>query len=308
MILVVIYTVGACFAWPADRVVGQQQPSATSADRQQMQLQKLSRQLRPLHQKMQPSQPGDWLESHPEPGQSFQQYLRSNPVKLTPERKTLYVLPMGEFDAQQRKIVDLSAEFLGLYFNCEVRTLDQVSLDDVIPPTARRVHPEWGMPQIKSTFVLESVLPARLPENGVALIAFTTSDLYPDEDWNFVFGQATFRDRVGVWSIYRNGDTQTEFPVCLKRTLRIATHETGHMFSLAHCTAYECNMCGTNNLAEADRRPLYLCPVCVAKVGLATGFDPVRRFEQLLDFCQRNALEEEAEYYSKALQAIRDRD
>ncbi len=306
MVLIVLLAIGA---GSTDRAQGRQQPNEPVPDSKQiLRLQKLSRQLRPLHQKMEPPQPGDWLESHPEPGQTFQQYLRSNPVTLTPDRKTLYVLPLGEFDPQQRKIVDLSAEFLKLYFSCDVQTLDPLSLGDVIPPSARRVHPNWGMPQIKSTFVLESVLPKLVPENGVALIAFTTSDLYPDDDWNFVFGQATFRDRVGVWSIYRNGDPQTEFKLCLKRTLRIATHETGHMFSLVHCTAYECNMCGTNSLAEADRRPLYLCPVCVAKVGFATGFDPILRFEQLWKFCQRNELGEEAEYFSKALEAIRSGD
>ena len=62
------------------------------------QLQALARKLKPLHAEMGPVQPGDWLESHPERGQTFQQYLRSRPVKLTPKRNVLYVLPLGEFD------------------------------------------------------------------------------------------------------------------------------------------------------------------------------------------------------------------
>ena len=43
-----------------------------------------------------------------------------------------------------------------------------------------------------------------------------------------------------------------------------ATHETGHMFSMLHCTAYECCMCGSNHREESDRRPVYLCPECTA--------------------------------------------
>ncbi len=264
----------------------------------------LARNIKPLHQKMGPVRPGDWLASHSEKGQTFSQYLRSKPITLTPDRNVLYVLPMGEFDENQQKIVTLSAEFLGLYFACPVKTLDTISLADHIPPAAKRIHPDWDIPQIHSAYVLEKVLPPKMPADAVALICFTTSDLYPEEGWNFVFGQAMFRSRVGVWSLYRNGDPKTEFNLCLKRTLRIATHETGHMFSIPHCTAYECNMCGSNSLSESDRRPLYLCPECLPKVVWATGADPVERFEKLKAFCETNELDEEVEYFSKALQAL----
>lgn len=282
------------------------QSPSVSRNRQRMtQLRHLSDALIPLHQTMLPVKPGEWLASHKEKGQTFTPYVRSNPITLTATRNVLYVLPMGEFDEGRRRIIELSAEFLSIYFNCRVETLETLSIDDVIPDDARRVHPEWGMPQIKSTYVLEKLLPPRVPDDAVALISFTTSDLYPSEDWNFVFGQATYRDRVGVWSLYRNGDSKTDFQRCLKRTLRIATHETGHMFSIPHCTAYECNMCGSNSLSESDRRPLYLCPQCAAKIIWSTNCDPAVRFEKLLDFCQEIELDDEADYYAKALKVTR---
>lgn len=210
--------------------------------------------LAPLHQKLPPPRPGDWLETHPEKGQDFKDYVRSNPITLTAPRTVLYVLPLGDFSPRQREIVSLSAEFLGIYFSCKVVTLDPLSVHDWIPQAAKRVHPSWGVPQIKSTFVLETLLTPRVPADGVALICFTTSDLYPSDDWDFVFGQATYRDRVGVWSINRNGHPDSEFELCLKRTLRVATHETGHMFSMPHCIAYQCNMCGSNSLNDALRK------------------------------------------------------
>ncbi len=288
--------------WVVTAKTASSQSLSTVQDRQTLaRLQKLSETLVPLHQKMLPVRPGDWLESHSEKGQTFSQYVRSNPIAITASRNMLYVLPLGEFDDSQKKIIELSAEFLGLYFGCNVRTLKTLAIDDVIPADARRTHPAWGTPQIKSTYVLEKLLPPRVPKDAVAIISFTTSDLYPSEDWNFVFGQATYRDRVGVWSLYRNGDPETEFNLCLKRTLRIATHETGHMFSLPHCTAYECNMCGSNSLEESDRRPLYLCPECVAKLGWSTRCDPMLRFKKLLEYCRRNELDDEVEYFSKAL-------
>ena len=156
--------------------------------------------VKSLHSKMGPQRPGDWLQSHKEAGQTYRQYTKSQPVRLTEQRNVLYVVPLGEFDEKQSEIVKLSSEFLGIYFNCKVKQLPTIGLDE-IPAKARRVHPSWGVRQILSTYVLNDVLRPKLPDDAVALIALTTSDLYPADDWNFVFGQASLRHRVGVWSI-----------------------------------------------------------------------------------------------------------
>ena len=288
-------------------VLSQVQQKQTKLNNFQRKLARQGTALAELHRGKGPVRPGDWLASHNEPGQTFQQYLQDRPIRISSKRDTLYVLPLGQFDEKQRRIVDLSAEFLGIYFSCKVNTMDGLSLDDAIPPEARRVHPNWGVRQIKSTFVLQKVLPKRLPKDAVALIALTTSDLYPDDDWNFVFGQAMFKDRVGVWSLYRNGDPDTEFKTCLMRTLKTATHETGHMFSIRHCIAYDCNMCGSNSLTESDRRPVYLCPECLPKVWWATKAKPKKRFEKLKKFCEDNALVEYAKFYEKCCEQFSER-
>ena len=268
-------------------------------------LQPILHKLIPLHHTMGPVRPGDWLESHQERGQTFTQYVAERPIKLTKNRRVLYVLPLGEFNDHQQKIVELSADFLGRYFACKVKIMDTLSLEDAkIPNTAKRVHPSWGVRQILSTHILNKILKPRLPKDAFALISFTSSDLYPAESWNFVFGQASLRDRVGVWSIFRNGDPETEFKTCLSRTLKTATHETGHMISIRHCTAYECNMCGSNNLDESDRRPNYLCPQCVAKVWYATNCDPVKRFESLKEFCDKHDFTAESVHYGKCIQTL----
>jgi archaemetzincin len=80
---------------------------------------------------------------------------------------------------------------------------------------------------------------------------------------------ASLADPVGVWSISRFGEpgaNSEAFRLALRRTLKTATHETGHMFSMQHCTFYECSMCGSINLEEADRHPLWLFPPCLAKL------------------------------------------
>ncbi len=265
--------------------------------------------LVPLHEKLPPPRPGDWLAVHPEAGQSFQAYVRSDPVKPDSGRKVIYVQPLGEFSRTQRQIVDLTAKYMAAYFCLPVKMQEDLPLR-IIPRRARRTHPTWGDDQILTTYVLEKVLYPRLPDDAVACLTLTTSDLWPGEGWNFVFGQASLRRRVGVWSIYRNGDPEQSgeaFRLCLRRTLRTATHETAHMLSMAHCIFYRCNMCGSNHRAEADRHPLWLCPQCLAKLCWATGADPEDRYKRLAEFFEENRFETEAKFCETSLQVLRSR-
>lgn len=263
-------------------------------------------QLRQLHKKLGKPKPGDWLDQHREPGQTFREYIESQPVLPTSERRTIYIQPLGDFSEPQAKIIELTADFIGRYFSLSVVVQDPLPLS-IIPPKARRVHPHWGDSQILTGFVLRNVLLPRLPRDAVACIALTTSDLWPGEGWNYVFGQASLKERVGVWSIYRNGNPEAgpdAFRLCLLRTMKTATHEIGHMFSMLHCTAYQCNMCGSNHREEADRRPVASCPECVAKIWWASGADPLERYRRLADFCETHGLKQELELYRKSIRAI----
>ncbi|MBI4244214.1 MAG: hypothetical protein HY606_09010 [Planctomycetes bacterium] len=270
-------------------------------------LQKLIEKLQPLHNKLEKPRPGEWLHSHDEPGQTFKQYISGDPVTIDDKRKVIYIQPIGDFIESQDEIIKLTSEYMSLYFNLEVKIKDKLSLD-LIPKKARRKHPQWGDDQILTTYVLNEVLKPKLPDDAMAFIAFTTSDLWPGEGWNFVFGQASLRDRVGVWSIYRNGDSskgKKEFKLCLLRTLKTATHEVGHMFSMHHCIAYNCNMCGSNNREESDKRPLWLCPECVSKICWATRTDPVGRYEKLADFSAQQGLETEKKFFKRSVDSIK---
>lgn len=262
--------------------------------------------LWPLHEKLPPPQPGEWLAEHRESGQTYRDFLRSKPIRPTATRRVLYVQPLGDFTATQRKIIDLTAEYMEVYFGLPVTIQKSIGLE-TIPSSARRKHPRWGMDQVLTTHVLEKVLYPTLPADAMARIAFTASDLWPGEGWNFVFGQASLNRRVGVWSVYRNGDPEAgdeAFRLCLLRTIKIATHETGHMFSMQHCIFYRCNMAGANHLDEADRHPLWLCPLCLAKLCWATGVEPADRFRRLSDFCARQGLDKEQAFFRRSLELI----
>ncbi|MCH7996117.1 MAG: hypothetical protein IIB57_16955, partial [Planctomycetes bacterium] len=199
-----------------------------------------------------------------------------------------------------------TTEFLKLYFQLPVR-LNPAWPDTVVPADARRRHPESGTEQILTGYVLDELMTPDLPDDAAAMLVLTATDLWPGEGWNFVFGEASTRDRVGVWSLNRFGnpdDGPAAYRLCLLRTLGTATHETGHMFSMQHCVMYECNMAGSNNLEESDRGPLALCPECLAKLCKATRCDPVKRYRDLIAFCDRHKLTEESRFYKRCLQAL----
>jgi archaemetzincin len=291
--------VSMLFCLPAN-VDGQQnrRPRKPSVSK----IKKTIKKLKPLATKLEDPKPGQWLDSHDEEGQTFSQYLRFRPNVLTEERYKLYVQPIGEFSEKQKELVTLSAEFLSIYFNCEVETLD-VKDESEIPDSAKRIHPSWGDKQLLTGHILDEILAPELLDDAFAEIAFTTSDLWPGDGWNFVFGYASFRDRVGVWSLYRYGDpdeSDESFQLALSRAIKVASHETGHMFSIKHCIKYQCNMQGSNSLPESDSQPQHLCPECHAKILFATRADPVERYRKLIEFCEKHGLEEEVEFYKAA--------
>jgi len=152
--------------------------------------------------------------------------------------------------------------------------------------------------------VLRQVLEPDRPGDALAYLALTASDLWPGEGWNFVFGQANLRQRTGVWSVYRNGDPETAFPLCLRRTLGTASHELGHILTMHHCTAFRCLMNGSNHQQERDARLLHLCPVCLRKLCWNLRAEPVPYLTKLQAFCQENALGPESVWYEKALAAL----
>lgn len=46
-------------------------------------------------------------------------------------------------------------------------------------------------------------LKARVTADAFCVLAVSMEDLYPEPSWNFVFGQASLRERVGAYSFAR---------------------------------------------------------------------------------------------------------
>jgi archaemetzincin len=265
-------------------------------------IQTAAEKIAPLHVPLGEPKPGEWLSRHPESGQTFAAYRASDPNRPDVQHTTMYLQPLGSFDADQERLLRTTAELLGLFYGVPVKTQAPIALER-IPPRARRVHPTWGDAQILAPYVLDMLQTGR-PEDAVAVLALTTADLWPGEDRNFVFGQASLSQRVGVWSLYRQGDPRTDFPTCLRRTLKTAAHETGHMLGIRHCTACECCMNGSNHRAEADSRPLWFCAEDERKVWWSCKLDPAVRYRRLAEFAAANDLAPEARFWRDSLAAL----
>lgn len=259
--------------------------------------------LIPLHEVKLPPGENDWMMHNREPGQSIFEYVKAQPVRPDDTRKYIYIVTLGKFGDEHQQIMQTTARYIATYFQLEVKFLDPLDLS-IIPNFARRIHPLTNDRQILTTYILEDVLGPKVPDDAISLIAFTTSDLWPGDNWNFVFGQASIADRVGVWSVYRNGDprkSQEDYKLCLLRTIKTGTHELGHMFSIPHCPYFECNMNGSNHRLESDRRPLWLCPVDLSKLMWNIGIDPDQRFQQLIDLSEELGFDPERDFYQRSL-------
>ena len=260
--------------------------------------------IRPLFTKKGPPQAGDWLTAHKENGQTFAEYRASDPNRPTKERTKIYLQPIGAGDEARNHVITLLREFMQLIFGLEVVMLPVLSLA-TIPAAAQRVNGFTNQRQLLSTHILHGILKPNRPADAVAVLAITHEDLWPGKGWNFVFGQASLGERVGVWSTARMGDPTKEPTLFLRRVLQVAVHETGHMFGIKHCTAYECCMNGANHQGESDRAPLVFCAECDAKLWWACQLKPGPRAKDLTTFAEKHQLKSDAAQWRHIAEALR---
>lgn len=247
--------------------------------------------------------PGDWRFYHKEDQQRFDDYKKADPERAGFGKAKLYLLPLGSFSPLQLKGIELTREYLQIFFQLTTVILDPVA-DETIPDSARRTR-SGGHIQLYTPYIMQHLLKGKIPSKGYALMAISEKDLYPGPDWNFVFGIASYQERIGVSSIYRYqgmGLGNDNFTLFLKRLIGTAAHEIGHMFSIHHCVAARCVMNGSNSLGESDRQVLRLCSECQQKLQWNIGYKNKARLQALADYFRRNQLQEDLLYLEKDLE------
>lgn len=261
---------------------------------------------------MPPQRPGDWRTMRPEPAQSVAEFLDSAPNIRVAPRERLAVLPLGRFPFD----VLLGTEYVGLVRTpalADIATLLAAFFAAAIDLLPAELLPESGIPwrevqghrQHDARALLGAVAP-RLPPDAYGMLTLVTADLFAAREQQYAFGWSTFQERLAVVGFARfdpsffGGAAPVDLAgALLRRGLRVAVHEVGHLFGLAHCQAFRCVMNGIADLDELDAIPLRLCPLCLRKLHLVTRLDIQARDVELLRAFEALELPEEAHWLTE---------
>jgi len=270
---------------------------------------------------------GNWLAQQEEKGQSYKSYARRS-FKCSPHGHcdTLYIVPIGVFHPIRSPPLDDLVSFARAHFGCKVQVHKAVKIKEVM---ANSCVGDEGQLQLDAGSIREHLCRGmKPPRDSFCLLAITMQDLYVTkngEKWNFVFGQASAMDGVGVFSFARYDPSGLFLPLAgwsdgedmmeemserdkaqqLRRCCRVLAHEGSHVVGLKHCIHFSCLMNGSNHLQESDECPLHLCPVCLRKLAEGCGFDPLERYKALAEwYLAHDGFEGQAEWIQCRIQAI----
>jgi archaemetzincin len=250
----------------------------------------------------------DWLAQYHEGGQTYSEFLRSEPNPLDEQRRLIYLQPIGDFATESAPSLDKLREFTETYFTLETKLLPTLTIapDNVTTRVREGTHrPQWLAGDILK------ILEPQLAPDAYCLLGITLTDLFSNTTPSYVFGTASIRNRTGVFSFARFDPAFYDDPrpadvetLILRRSCHTLSHEICHIFGMQHCIHFLCPVNGSNNLAENDSRPMQLCPVCLRKLHSTIRFDPVERDRQLIDLYERFGFTEEAAWIKRRLKNI----
>ncbi|MBN1339876.1 MAG: archaemetzincin family Zn-dependent metalloprotease [Bacteroidales bacterium] len=87
----------------------------------------------------------------------------------------------------------------------------------------------------------------------------------------FIFGQAYFKGRTGIASIYRLRNEQygmeRDDSLLLDRLSKVVIHELGHTFGLVHCHVPDCVMRSGTYVEDIDQKKNKFCSKCEELIG-----------------------------------------
>jgi archaemetzincin len=260
--------------------------------------------------------PGDWMYEHKEKVQSIDEFRKKYSWNVKDKRRKLYVQPLQLGDGLELVNVKVLGAFLKcFFFGLETCVLPELVIDGLDDPNRPLVVPGFKDHQISHRSRFDSVqlltgdvmaLMKKVKDgldDARCVVAVTAVDVYPEEAWNFVFGQASLKNGVGVFSFarYASKDKLLELTRCLKTMV----HETAHMLGIHHCQKFKCIMNGANSLAETDDQPIHMCAECLEKLVVAQpGLNLADRYRRLIIFFSTHKLNDAAVWCSWRLKEL----
>ena len=118
----------------------------------------------------------------------------------------------------------------------------------------------------------------KLPKDAYSYMNIVDIDLYR-KGFHHTVGVSNFKSWTGAFSTYwynpSRGDphssdsddtTDSSIQLFIAWSIKVLCHEITHTFNFPHCIYFECLMNGSNTEQEGNRKPFYLCPVCLRKL------------------------------------------
>jgi archaemetzincin len=252
--------------------------------------------------------PGDWLSENFEPGQRFVDFLRERKRVPDQAKDRIYLQPIGSFDLVNSPPLEALKACAEAYFTLRVTVLNPLTPER--EHIRSRINPATGIHQVRSADIMK-LISSHMPDDAFCILGVTMEDLYPDEHWNFIFGEASSAEGTGIFSFARHDPAFYGEPrgndsslLLLRRSCKVLVHETAHLFFLSHCIYFHCIMNGSNHIEESDARPLHFCPICLRKLQASTGLEIFTWYKGLMHFYDEYGLAEEAGWVRQRLDRI----
>jgi len=163
------------------------------------------------------------------------------------------IVPMGTIPPVVPKVI---AAHISGYLNLASKVLQPLR------------NPQYALDDRRLQFDAATILGAMENQTfeGVhKIVAVLNVDLFLPV-FSHVFGEARQHGRVALVSLCRLAEEPVENGAlsskALERTAKVALHELGHLYGLAHCENEPCLMHFSDNLEELDRLALGLCRYC----------------------------------------------
>lgn len=180
------------------------------------------------------------------------------------EKQGILLVSHGPFE---KIFLEQIVNDLQIEFDLPVKIItNHIELSSFFDPARRQYDGNKLLKLLDSTFANEPIKTIGLFQVDLFIPILT-----------FIFGQAIFRGKTGVASLYRlkneqYGLTKNE-NLLFERFRKVIIHELGHTFGLVHCYVPNCVMRSTTYVEDIDQKNHRFCSKCHNELKLAiTGY------------------------------------
>ncbi len=247
---------------------------------------------------------------------SLTQFIARNPLKVTPGKRIIYLLPFGNMKPEVMEILKEELVYFEAFFQLPVKILRPIGFDTIknVNAVKTRMVPaddyayyakEKGesinlREQIEANTFMEVFMQKTKPQDAYAVLGITEHDIY-NPKYNYLFGVSKLEGGIGLVSTYRLIDYKERTKYNLRRVI---TKQIVNMFGIKNVKDYKCLMNFHNSKEALEQGEFKLSPIAMEKLQYCVDFDPIKRFHDLRKIWhqEQHALMES--HYTKAITVL----